>query len=56
MTISRIQSILSAHGVPSYIASGRIYADTLGAHSGPFEEVEDLTDFTHPALMAWLGY
>jgi hypothetical protein len=56
MTISRIQSILNAHGVPSYIAAGRIYADTLGAYSGPFEEVEDLTDFTHPALMAWLGY
>jgi len=56
MPISRIQSILNDHSVPNYIASGRIYADTMGACSAPFEEVEDLTDFTRPQLFAWLGY
>lgn len=56
MTISKIQSILDSHGVPSFISSDRIFADSMGAFTAPFEEIEDVTDFTRAELYAWLGY
>jgi hypothetical protein len=56
MTIERIKSILDSHGVPNFIAAGRIWADTMTAHTALFEEVEDLTDYSRADLFAWLGY
>lgn len=57
MTITSIKSILDAHGVPNFItAAGRIFADSMIAGSAPFEDVEDLTDYTRAELLAWLGY
>lgn len=56
MTISKIRSILDAHGVPCFISGGRIYADSMIACTALFECVEDLTDYTRAQLYAWLGY
>ena len=56
MTTTKIQSILDSHGVPNFIAAGRIFADSMGAFTAPFEEIEDVTDFTRAELYAWLGY
>lgn len=56
MSILRIKSILDSHGVPCFISANRIFADSMGAFTAPFEEVEDLTDFTRAELYAWLGY
>lgn len=56
MSISKIQSILDSHGVPNFISAGRIFADSMGAFAAPFEEIEDVTDFTRAELYAWLGY
>ena len=56
MSISKIQSILDSHGVPSFISAGRIFADSMGAFTAPFEEIEDLTDYSRAELFAWLGY
>lgn len=56
MSIIKIQSILNDHGVPNFIADGRIYADSMVAFTALFEEVEDLTDYTRADLYAWLGY
>lgn len=56
MSIIKIQTILDAHGVPNFIAAGRIFADSTGAFTAPFEEIEDLTDYTRAELFAWLGY
>ena len=56
MTIERIKSILDSHGVPNFIAAGRIFADSMSAFTAPFEEIEDLTDYTRAELFAWLGY
>lgn len=56
MSIIKIQAILDAHGVPNFIAAGRIFADSMGAFTAPFEEIEDLTDYTRAELFAWLGY
>lgn len=56
MTNSRIQAILDAHGVPNFISAGRIFADSMGAFTAPFEDIEDVTDFTRAELYAWLGY
>ena len=56
MPIIKIQTILDAHGVPNFIASGRIYADSMIAFTAPFEEIEDLTDYSRADLFAWLGY
>lgn len=55
-SLADIKSILDAHGVPNFIADGRIYADSMMAHTAPFEEIEDLTDYTRAELFAWLGY
>lgn len=56
MSIAKIQSILDSHGVPNFISAGRIFADSMGAFTAPFEEIEDVTDFTRAELYAWLGY
>lgn len=56
MTIEQIAKILTLHSVPHLIRSGRIYADIMTAFSTPFEETEDLTDYTSSQLYAWLGY
>ena len=56
MTIERIKSILDSHGVPNFIAAGRIFAASMCAFTDPFEEIEDLTDYTRAELFAWLGY
>lgn len=55
-SLAEIKSVLDAHGVPNFIADGRIYADSMIAHTSPFEEIEDLTDYTRAELFAWLGY
>lgn len=56
MSIIKIQAVLDAHGVPNFIAAGRIFADSMGAFTAPFEEIEDLTDYSRAELFAWLGY
>lgn len=56
MSIVKIQTILDAHGVPNFIAAGHIFADSKGAFTAPFEEIEDLTDYSRAELFAWLGY
>ena len=56
MSITQIQRILDAHGVPNFIAAGRIFADSMGAYTAPFEEIEDLTEYSPADLYAWLGY
>lgn len=56
MSIIKIQTILDAHGVPNFIAAGRIFADSMCDFTAPFEEIEDLTDYTRAELFAWLGY
>jgi len=56
MSIIKIQTILDAHGMPNFIAAGRIFADSMGAFTAPFEEIEDLTDYSRAELFAWLGY
>lgn len=56
MKIELIAKILNLHSAPYYIQSGRIYADTMTAYSGTFEEVGDLTNYTSSQLYAWLGY
>lgn len=56
MSIVKIRSILDSHGVPNFIAAGRIFADSMGAFTAPFEEIEDVTDFTRAELYTWLGY
>ena len=56
MAITKIRAILDAHGVPNFIAAGRIYADSMRAGTSLFEELEDLTDYTRAELYAWLGY
>ena len=56
MSIAKIRSILGSHGVPNFISAGRIFADSMGAFTAPFEEIEDVTDFTRAELYAWLGY
>lgn len=56
MSIVKIQTILDTHGVPNFIAAGRIWADSMAAHTALFEEIEDLTDYTREDLFAWLGY
>ena len=56
MSIAKIRSILDSHGVPHFISAGRIFADSMGAFTAPFEEIEDVTDFTRAELYAWLGY
>ena len=56
MSIVKIQTILDAHGVPNFIADGRIWADSMTAHTALFEEIEDLTDCSRADLFAWLGY
>lgn len=54
--VDKIARILDAHGVPYYIAAGRIYADAMLTGAPLFAEVVDLTDYTRPELYAWLGY
>ena len=56
MKIVTIAHILNQHSVPYIIKGNRIYADSMAAFSKPFEEVEDLTDYTCSQLYAWLGY
>ncbi|MGM9587235.1 MAG: hypothetical protein ACI3VA_07095 [Candidatus Limivicinus sp.] len=56
MKIERIAKILDAHCVPYFVSDGRIFADTMEAFAQPLEHVEDLTDYTHDELYAWLGY
>ena len=56
MKIVTIAHILNQHSVPYIIKGNRIYADSMAAFSKPFEEVEDLTDYTCSPLYAWLGY
>ena len=56
MSIMQIQTILDAHGVPNFIAAGRIYADSMVAFTAPFGQIEDLTDCSRAELYAWLGY
>ena len=56
MTLAKIQAILDDHGVPNFIAAGRIFADSMVAFTAPFEEIEDLTDYSRAELFAWLGY
>jgi len=51
-----IARVLKAHNIPYYIKSGHIYADTMEAHTGRFEHVEDLTGYSLKALQGWLGY
>lgn len=35
MSLVNIQTILDAHGVPNFIAAGRIFADSMGGIYGP---------------------
>lgn len=51
-----IKKILDAHSVPNFEKGGRIYADSMLAGSGLFEEVEDLTGWSMEKLWEWLGY
>ena len=45
MSIIKIQSILDAHSVPNFISAGRIFADSMGAFTAPFEEIEALRGY-----------
>ena len=56
MKIEYIAKILALHSVPHFTKDGRIYADSMIAHTELFEKVEDLTDFTRSELYSWLGY
>lgn len=56
MGIDRIGKILENHNVPFYVNNGRIYADSMIAGTGLFEQVEDLTDCSRKKLYDWLGY
>lgn len=56
MKIERIAKILDLHFVPYYCQGGRIYADSMVAHTDLFEEVVDMTGYTRDELYAWLGY
>lgn len=56
MTIAQIQTILTNHGIPFYVQCGRIFADSMLAHTELFQVVVDLTDYTRHQLFAWLGY
>ena len=56
MSIIKIKTILDSNGVPNFIAAGRIFADSMGAFTALFEEIDDLTDYSRDELYAWLGY
>ena len=56
MAITTIRAILDAHGIPCFIAAGRIYSDSMQANTGLFEILEDLTDWTRAEIYSWLGY
>lgn len=47
---------LNAHGIPNYTKDGRIYADSMISGTYLYEITEDVTNWTRPQLLSWLGY
>ena len=56
MTSYTIKQLLKNHGVPYYEHNGNVYADSMQAGTALFEIVHNVTTWTRPQLIAWLGY
>lgn len=56
MNIECKKKILDFHSTPWFERYGRLYADSMLAGTGLFEEVIDITDWTLRELYDWLGY
>lgn len=56
MSTAKIKRILAEHGAHFYELCGEVFADSMISGTKLFEQVENVTKWSYPKLMSWLGY